>query len=47
MPLLKDRVANLEFMIEKLNEELKRIKEEKEASQVTQKSTSTLRRRAI
>lgn len=49
MPVLKDRVANLEYMIEKLQEELRKLQnsqeEEKEKPTIT--LTNARRRAAI
>jgi len=49
MPLLKDRVTNLEFMIEKLNQQLTKIKAEQVDEQVKEpiNKNNMMRRRAI
>lgn len=49
MPVLKDRVANLEYMIEKLQEELRKLKSIQEKEVEEDKPTITpnnARRRA-
>lgn len=50
MPLLKDRVSNLEYTIEKLQEELRKIRElqqkEEEYMPTKKESTTQSRRRA-
>lgn len=52
MPVLKDRVANLEYMIEKLQEELRKLracqeKEEEESTKPTITPNNARRRAAI
>lgn len=49
MPVLKDRVANLEYMIDKLQEELRKVRSCQEKEEEEQKPTITttnMRRRA-
>lgn len=46
MPVLKDRVANLEHMIDKMQEELRKLKSTQEKEETPAINPTTARRRA-